>query len=87
MGRPLRGLSIMGRHTSATIQPQVVLPQFFLKQPQVVRRASPGLSGSQRICLNVATIDPPTPYAKRGPNDLPFIPSFRDRYGIKSFSR
>jgi len=81
MGRPLRGLSIMGRHTSATIRASITL------QPQVVRRASPGLSGSQRVCLNVATIDPPTPYAKRGPNDLPFIPSFRDRYGIKSFSR
>ena len=56
-------------------------------QPQVVRqglcRASPGPSGSQALCLIVATIDPHTPFAHRGPTQFTFMPSFRDRYGIK----
>jgi len=50
-------------------------------QLQVERRPAGG-GGSQRDCHNVATIDPHTPTAKRGPNRFTFMPSFRDRYGI-----
>jgi len=56
------------------------------RQPQVVAGLRPAAVGPKGICLYFATIGPHPPNTKRGPTQFTFMPSFRDRYGIKSFS-